>query len=158
MHKFKKISLLSAMGGTVFIADNALPPYRNAWALTQGTVDELERKKRAGSMAAIVSYLLEEDELANDDSYIVDQNTQLSVTALNGVFANDNDIPPFSFSLVDDVQNGTLNLQFDGSFIYLPNVNFVGTDTFRYSLTTMSGETDDALVTIRVNALSLIHI
>jgi len=149
MNKYKKISLVSAVGGTVLIANNAFPPYRDAWALSQDTADELKKKR---AIIPIINYVLQ-GELASDDSYFVEQNTQLTVTAQQGIFANDEIGGVFNFLLLEDVQNGTLTLQSDGSFIYLPNPNFTGIDTFRYSVSIGSNQSDEATVTIKVNGL-----
>jgi len=59
-------------------------------------------------------------------------------------------------SLVTDVEHGTLTLKGDGSFVYVPDPDFFGTDTFVYQLVTTSPApqslwTDEATVTITVN-------
>ncbi len=148
MHKYKKISLISAVGGSLLIANHVLPPYRNAWALTQDTADDLKKKRAA--LIPIIHHILQ-TELATDDSYSVEQNTLLTVTAQQGIFANDNAGTVFNFLLLDDVTNGVLTLQTDGSFTYLPDPNFIGIDTFRYSISIGSSTADEATVTIKVN-------
>ena len=72
---------------------------------------------------------------AQGDSYTLDHAT-LAVGAA-GVLANDSDPDgdPLQSVLVTDVTNGQLSLQSDGSFNYLPNPGFVGTDSFTYYAT-----------------------
>lgn len=59
----------------------------------------------------------------------------------------------FSFALANGsgVENGTLEFNADGTFIYTPNPDFFGTDSVDYVVTdTLSGETDTATLTIVV--------
>ena len=52
------------------------------------------------------------------------------------MLANDTDADgdPLTATLVSGPANGTLTLNADGSFVYTPNANFNGTDTFTYSV------------------------
>jgi Bacterial Ig domain len=71
---------------------------------------------------------------ANDDSYSLAENGSLNVPAASGVLANDFDPyggSPSSF-LREDVSHGSMTLNPDGSFLYTPNPNYVGTDSFTY--------------------------
>ncbi|MBN2849237.1 MAG: tandem-95 repeat protein, partial [Erysipelotrichaceae bacterium] len=92
--------------------------------------------------------------VAQDDSYIIDEDNPLSVPAA-GVMENDSDVdgPSLNVSLLSDVSNGTLVLNPDGSFEYTPDANFNGVDSFTYTLTdgTLS---DTATVTITINAIN----
>jgi len=93
---------------------------------------------------------------AVDDSYATNEDTTLTIAA-PGVLENDIDVDNNirAASLVTDVQHGTLSLKGDGSFIYEPDANFFGTDTFVYKLVTYPAPqslwTDEATVTITVN-------
>ena len=72
---------------------------------------------------------------------------------MNGVLANDTDVDQDALQavLVDDVANGLLLLNSDGSFDYTPNTDFAGNDSFTYRAS--DTEFDSlALVTIRVVA------
>jgi VCBS repeat-containing protein len=83
---------------------------------------------------------------ARDDSYGVDEDGLLTVVA-PGVLGNDIDVDSaLTATLVDDVDHGLLAFDSDGSFIYAPDLNFNGTDTFTYRLT----DGDIATVTIAV--------
>jgi hypothetical protein len=88
--------------------------------------------------------------LAQNDAYRVDLNSTLSVSA-PGVQANDlafND-NSFTSSLLVGPSNGTVTMGSDGSFVYTPNANFVGTDSFTYQ-DKQGGQTASATVTITV--------
>ena len=69
-----------------------------------------------------------------DDSYTLYNNGALSVSA-PGLLANDIDPEGKSLAavLATGVSNGTLALNADGSFIYTPNANFSGMDSFTYT-------------------------
>jgi len=71
--------------------------------------------------------------VAVDDVYSVDMDTMLAVGA-PGVLSNDSDPEgdPLTAVLVAGPSNGTLALNPDGSFDYIPNASFLGTDSFVY--------------------------
>ncbi len=84
---------------------------------------------------------------AVDDSYSVAQNGVLNVPA-PGVL--DNDVGSgLSATLVDDVAEGLLNFNADGSFDYTPTTGYCGPDAFSYEMTDGIG-TDQGLVEIEV--------
>ena len=68
------------------------------------------------------------------DAYATAEDTQLVKAAAQGVLANDSDADGdvLSAELVADVSNGSLTLSADGSFTYMPGVNFFGEDIFTY--------------------------
>src|SRR5437773_851153 len=70
---------------------------------------------------------------ANDDAYTTPEDTQLTVSA-PGVLANDSDVDGDALSavLVSNPSHGTLTLNGDGSLVYMPALNFNGTDSFTY--------------------------
>ncbi|MFC6199586.1 tandem-95 repeat protein, partial [Ponticaulis profundi] len=85
------------------------------------------------------------------DSYAVDEDGTLAVDATNGVLANDTDVEgdTLTASLVTGVSNGTLTFNADGSFTYVPDVNFNGTDSFTYRVN--DGTEDGNIVTVTLN-------
>jgi large repetitive protein len=93
--------------------------------------------------------------VAVDDAYTVDEDTELTVDAAGGVLANDTDVDgdPLTVSLVSGPANGSLTLNADGSFSYLPSADFNGSDSFVYSVTD-GIETAEATVTITVNPVN----
>jgi hypothetical protein len=56
--------------------------------------------------------------------------------------------PEMEFVLLDDVTNGTLDLNEDGEFEYHPNSTFWGTDDFTYKIVAGGYETSPATVTL----------
>lgn len=91
---------------------------------------------------------------AYDDAYDVDENDALSVTA-PGLM--DNDVDPHGVSLMistwTNPAHGTLSVEADGSFSYTPDENYSGTDSFTYTVTNGSADSDVALVTITIHPL-----
>ena len=72
--------------------------------------------------------------LATDDTYTTPVNVGLTTLPSTGVLHNDIDpnADPFTAALVTGPTNGTLTFHADGTFVYIPNHDFVGTDTFTY--------------------------
>jgi len=72
--------------------------------------------------------------VAGNDSYSTPEDTPLVVNAASGVLVNDSaqGAGPLTAVLQNDVTNGVLNLNADGSFDYTPNADFSGSDSFTY--------------------------
>lgn len=89
---------------------------------------------------------------ASDDSYIALGNTPLRLDARAGVLANDLG-DPLEAAIFQGASEsgGQVNVAADGSFEYLPPLNFRGTDSFSYTLVGGSAAT----VEIRVPQLVL---
>ncbi len=68
------------------------------------------------------------------DAYLVALDVPLVVAPASGLLVNDSDMEndPLEAQLVDNVDYGTLTLNSDGSFLYMPNLGFDGVDTFTY--------------------------
>ena len=89
------------------------------------------------------------------DSYDAVAGTQLQVTAVNGVLANDTDAnagDTLTASLVTDTSNGSLLLNDDGSFTYTSTTGFVGTDSFSYLASDGSEDSAEVVASIEVTA------
>ena len=81
------------------------------------------------------TYLLSAPPVANSDSYTVVSDEILFVDAAHGVLANDTD-PDGDLLTAQLVgkgpAHGTLDLESNGSFEYIPDDGYVGSDTFVY--------------------------
>jgi hypothetical protein len=93
---------------------------------------------------------------ALDDSFNTDENVTLSVPA-PGVQANDFSVFGGSFTSVQESSpaHGTLTFNSDGSFNYVPNKNFTGSDSFTYEDIQGNVTSNIATVTIAVNSKTL---
>jgi VCBS repeat-containing protein len=84
---------------------------------------------------SVMSYYHNSPPTAIADLYSTPEDPLLfSIPAGSGVLANDTDaeFDSLSAELISGTQHGQLSLQSDGSFIYEPDDNFFGTDTFTY--------------------------
>src|SRR5439155_1659514 len=79
------------------------------------------------------------------------EDTQLTVSA-PGVLANDSDVDgdPLTAILVSSPAHGTLNLNSDGSFSYVPAANYNGPDSFTYKANGGQAESGIATVSITI--------
>jgi len=96
----------------------------------------------------------------NDGVYTTLEVTELNVPESLGVLANDydEDGDPLTAVLDTPVSNGTLTLNLDGSFDYMPYSGFYGTVTFKYRANDGIADSNAATVTIKVVRLNRIHI
>ena len=73
----------------------------------------------------------------------------------SGVLENDVFDNPSSVAEVDsNPSHGTLSMNDDGTFTYLPELDFYGVDEFSYRIVDNSGRSDPALVTINVESVN----
>ncbi len=93
--------------------------------------------------------------VAADDGYQMQLDGVLAVNAADGVLSNDTDpdFDPLQAVLVDDVTNGVLALNADGSFDYTPFGGFDGQDGFTYRASDGFDSSNLASVTITVTGL-----
>ncbi|MGA7934073.1 MAG: Ig-like domain-containing protein, partial [Kovacikia sp.] len=93
--------------------------------------------------------------IGNSDTYNVNRNNTITVSAANGVLKNDVDLDPLTATLVSNPSNGTLSFKNDGSFIYSPNTGFNGpTDTFVYRASDGSLTSAATTVTLSIKTSS----
>ncbi|MBT8316453.1 MAG: tandem-95 repeat protein, partial [Lutibacter sp.] len=98
----------------------------------------------------------ENDTYANDDAYNGDQENVITGNVLDNDFDPEGDTQVVNSGPITDVANGTLVLNSDGTFVYTPNDDFVGTDSFVYEVCDNGSPIacDQATVVITVNALN----
>ncbi|UKP00603.1 Ig-like domain-containing protein [Nostoc sp. UHCC 0870] len=92
--------------------------------------------------------------VAVNDSYSTEAGQQLVVAVANGVLSNDTDAQsdPLTAAVVQAPSNGSVTLNPDGSFAYIPNAGFIGTDSFTYLANDTKVNSAPATVNITVNA------
>ena len=90
--------------------------------------------------------------VARDDSAGTDEDLKVSGNVLANDYDVDGDV--LTVSLVAGPADGTLTLDPAGSFIYVPDPNFNGTDSFTYEVSDGNGGTATATVTIVVNPVN----
>lgn len=86
------------------------------------------------------------------DEYTVNEDETLTVDAVSGVLMNDTDPDSTDITslIISQTTNGSIGLNSDGSFVYTPNANFHGTDSFVYRATDGTNLSEDTTVTITV--------
>lgn len=91
---------------------------------------------------------------ASNDSYSLSEDNSLHVAA-RGLLANDSDAEndPMTANLVSGPAFGTLTLRPDGSFDYVPSLNFNDKDAFTYSAND-GHSSSNAVVTLTINPVN----
>ncbi|NLS97813.1 MAG: tandem-95 repeat protein [Planctomycetaceae bacterium] len=94
--------------------------------------------------------------VAAADAYTMDEDGTLEVVAADGVLSNDTDIDGDALSATLSVEpdHGTVVLVADGAFVYTPDPNFYGTDTFSYRASDGTATSSVTIVTITVNPVA----
>lgn len=89
--------------------------------------------------------------VATPDVFSTLEDTKL-VVICDCVLINDYDADgdPLTGTVVETVKHGTISFQPNGTFEYMPDQDFFGTDTFTYTATDGIDTTDPVLVTINV--------
>lgn len=111
-----------------------------------------------GSAAATVTVtVLEQPPIqAVDDAITTQRNTPITIDT-GDLLANDQIDVNFNFSVATQPVNGQLSggsVGADVSLTYTPNRDFVGTDSFTYTVSNDSGQSSTATVTITVEAFN----
>ncbi|MEZ6061200.1 MAG: Ig-like domain-containing protein [Planctomycetaceae bacterium] len=90
--------------------------------------------------------------VAESDTAETDENTPVDIAVLgNDSDVDGDDLTP---SVVTAPANGTATVNEDGSITYTPNEGFTGTDTFTYVASDGTDDSNEATVTITVNAVN----
>jgi hypothetical protein len=86
---------------------------------------------------------------ARDDTASTEKNTPRTINVL----ANDSDPDgnPLTVTGATDPPHGSVVINPDQTITYTPDMNFVGTDSFQYTISDGNGGTDTATVTVQVN-------
>jgi hypothetical protein len=118
-------AIINADGTITYTPDTGYVGFDFFWY----TVDDNEGNT---SNPALVTIEISDAIAGQDDSYDLDEDDFISVSA-PGVLLNDAELTPETVvELTADVSHGTLMLDDDGSFIYVPDENWNGTDQFAY--------------------------
>ncbi|WP_353816300.1 cadherin-like domain-containing protein [Agromyces sp. SYSU T00266] len=124
---------------------------RGEWAFSV----ELRLSDRGSASGSVVIVLVNEPPVAIGEEYATDEDAALTV-APPGVLANDADADGdvLTAALVVAPTHGTLALNADGSFQYLPDENFSGVDSFGYLVDDANGALTPATATISVSSVN----
>ena len=90
--------------------------------------------------------------VAVTESYSLDEDNSLSDDVLSNDFDAESDL--LTAELVSDASEGTLTLNSNGTFTYVPNADFNGSDSFTYRTFDGNDRSADATVVLTVNAVN----
>ncbi|GAG53670.1 unnamed protein product, partial [marine sediment metagenome] len=123
-------------------------------AIPRHTIEEHYEKGLLG-LGYLDDFPTNEAPVAFDDSYTMDQDTVLTISA-PGVLVNDidNDGDTLETDLISGPTDGGLVLNPDGSFVYTPTSGFVGHDAFQYRAYDGVDYSTTATVTVTVESVN----
>jgi VCBS repeat-containing protein len=137
--------------GTLF---DALAAGQTATVVVQYTMQDSAGAQSSSTLTLTVTGA-NDAPIANNDSYSTYRNHWIIVTAASGLLANDTDADTpqqnLTVALVSGPSHGTLFLNADGSFVYVPTGNYTGTDTFTYRTWDGSAWSNVATATVAVS-------
>lgn len=104
---------------------------------------------------ATVTLFVDLTPIAVNDTYELDEDTELNVLASAGFLANDVDeqLDKIEVTLVTEPTAGLLVWQDDGAFVYTPNPEYSGPDSFTYFL--HDGFDDSEIATVTLNVITI---
>jgi hypothetical protein len=120
----------------------------------KGRIDDARVYNRVLSQAEVQALVAAAPPAASADIYGTPLNTTLTVPA-PGVLSNDNSTigNPLTAIKVTSPVHGTLTLNADGSFVYVPQSGFTGIDNFTYKANDGISDSNTAQVTLGVGQL-----
>lgn len=128
--------------------------YSGPDSFTYHAVDETGSSSPATVTITVISQA--DAPVGQDDTYTMFEDATLNVNAATGVLANDSDPDgdPITAVLRVTTTKGALNLDPNGGFTYIPNLNTSGTDTFVYRVSDGTSFSEDRTATINVTAVN----
>jgi large repetitive protein len=88
--------------------------------------------------------------VANDATASVDEDSSVIIS----VSASDPDGDALTITITQDPAQGTIADNNDGTFTYMPNENYHGSDNFKYIVADGEFESNEATVTITINSIN----
>ncbi len=94
--------------------------------------------------------------VAADDAYVLDEDTVLTMDFAAGVLANDSDADHDVLAAVmfEGPAHGMVSLATDGSFVYTPDTDYFGADSFQYRANDGQMPSGIATVNLTINAVN----
>ncbi|MGE0078543.1 MAG: Ig-like domain-containing protein [Bacteroidales bacterium] len=139
--------------GTVVINENRTITYTPSYMFIgtetfQYKIEDVDGDYSIATVTVVVSERPDYQPVANDDRRGCSFNESVVVDVLfNDTGLNDE---PVVVSISQTPSQGLASVNSDNTVAYTPQVDFIGTMTFRYTVTDADGDSDDALVTISV--------
>jgi len=109
-------------------------------------------------VVATVEIVVTQPPTATNDVYFVDADTPIEILDPDqGLLINDHDAPEddeLTAALRDEPLNGAVDLNPDGTFIYVPDSGFIGIDVFTYEVSDGRSSSNPGTVTLPVGITS----
>ncbi|HEX8170479.1 MAG TPA: Ig-like domain-containing protein [Thermoanaerobaculia bacterium] len=120
-----------------------------------GTTNGASDPKTTTATVLVTVNAANDTPVAQNDSYSGTEDAPLHVAAPQGVLANDSDVDgdPLRAFISSQPAHGNVTLEQDGSFTYVPDPNFNGTDSFTYVADDNQVSSSPARVTITIGAV-----
>jgi hypothetical protein len=125
------------------------PAYAGAVTFTYQVTDPTGQSRTAVQTIAVSSPGL----VAVNDSYTTPFGTTLNANAAAG----DTFVPGSVFTAVTSPAHGSVTMNANGTYQYVPAASFTGIDTFTYRITDPTGQTATATETIEVRPRAAVH-
>ena len=145
------VTSVSSSNGTAVISGTNIvytPPANYfGTALLDYTISDGTNSVTAGVTVTITP--VNDAPVASDDSYSTAEDIRLTISA-PGVLANDTDVENdvLTALLVSGVSHGSLSFNGNGAFIYTPETNYFGEDSFTYRI--WDGSSNSVATTVRL--------
>ncbi|WP_430815424.1 putative Ig domain-containing protein [Carboxylicivirga sp. RSCT41] len=91
--------------------------------------------------------------LVNDDNFTLDEDSNLDLAILENDSDIDGSLNTASLAIITDATNGTLTIN-DNTINYSPDADYNGSDSFVYSVADNEGISEQAMVSITINAVN----
>ena len=124
--------------GTVVLEDDGSITYTPAEGFSGDdtftyTICDNDEEAECSTATVTINVIDEGSPVATDDTVVIDMNT--SEFTINSLLNNDEVIDDAEITSIDDTETrGALTLNDDGSISYIPEVGYLGEDTFTYTL------------------------
>ncbi len=111
----------------------------------------------SGGLTRIESFDIEvqnvnEGQVTAGESFTIGEDGSVTGNLLSNDFDLDGD--QLSVENFEQPENGKVSVDDNGNFVYQPNENFSGSDSFEYTVTDGNGETSIQTVTVQVDAIA----
>lgn len=120
----------------IYHNQKAVPPTRYTWPNWNTVQNTVEYKKTSYNVVKNGLAAFNTSALAVSDTYLNVDSFPYQVAAGNGLLKNDYDMDGDNLQalLIGNAHHGSVSLNFDGSYTYVADAGFVGTDYFEYSI------------------------
>ena len=120
------------------------------------TVQDLEGAISLNAATATINVdSVNDAPVATDDTATTNEDTPVTIDVLGNDTDVDSALDPASVTVVDEPDNGSFNIETDGSITYTPDLDFSGEDSFTYTVADVEGlASNSATVAITVDPVN----